>query len=807
MAPNRRSTPRRTLRRTALTSALALIVGALTNWAPSPARAAVSTTVNVSGTSSGLTFDGIGAISGGGGNSRLLVDYPEPQRSQLLDYLFKPGYGADLQMLKIEIGGDTNSTDGAEASHEHSRGVVDCNQGYEWWLAAQAKARNPNIKIYGLSWGAPGWISGGFWSQDTINYLMDWFGCAKQHGLTIDYLGGWNERDYNAGWYENLKSTLVSKGYGSTKVVGADSGWGIADTMVSDANLRNAVDIVGTHYPCGYGSAFTTCNSTANAQSLGKPLWASENGSESTDGSSTFGAWSVARAINRDYIDGRMTSYINWPIIAALYPNLHYSDQGESIANQPWSGNYHIGKTTWVTAQTTQFTQPGWHYIDSGSGFLGGNRANGSYVSIKSTNNSDYTTVVETMDATAAQTLTVNVSGGLSTGAVHVWTTNVNSSNSADWFVHSQDVTPSGGSYTLTLQPGYVYTLSTTTGQGKGTATPPAAASLGLPYSDNFETAATTTSPKYFSDMNGAFQTVACTGRTGTCLKQMAPTVPIRWTGESYDAPYTMMGDQGWSNYTVTADAYLAQSGSVELLGRVNTQGTNNNGLNAYHFRISDTGAWSIVRSDTAWNFTTLASGTTTAPGLNSWHTLSFKMQGSTLTATIDGRTLGSATDSAFTAGQAGLGVTGYQTDQFDNFALAPGTGSASAQGPVPSGVAGKCLDDNNGSTTNGTKVQLWDCNNTGAQIWWWGNGTLRLGGPNGRCVDVTGNGTGNGTLVELWDCNGGNNQQWTPQSNGTLVSVASGRCLDDPASSTTNGTQLEIWDCNGGNNQKWTLP
>jgi hypothetical protein len=44
--------------------------------------------------SGGRTFDGVGAISGGGGNSRLLIDYPEPQRSQILDYLFKPGYGA-----------------------------------------------------------------------------------------------------------------------------------------------------------------------------------------------------------------------------------------------------------------------------------------------------------------------------------------------------------------------------------------------------------------------------------------------------------------------------------------------------------------------------------------------------------------------------------------------------------------------------------------------------------------------------------------------------------------------------------------
>ena len=51
----------------------------------------------------GKPFDGLGAISGGGATSRLLRDYPSPQREQLLDYLFKPSFGASLQILKVEI--------------------------------------------------------------------------------------------------------------------------------------------------------------------------------------------------------------------------------------------------------------------------------------------------------------------------------------------------------------------------------------------------------------------------------------------------------------------------------------------------------------------------------------------------------------------------------------------------------------------------------------------------------------------------------------------------------------------------------
>ena len=95
----------------------------------------------------------------------------------------------------MEIGGDTDSTDGAESSHEPTRGAVSCNTGYEWWLLGQAKSRNPNIRLVGLAWGAPGWIGGGnFWSQDMIDYLVSWLGCAKSNHLAIDYLGGWNER-------------------------------------------------------------------------------------------------------------------------------------------------------------------------------------------------------------------------------------------------------------------------------------------------------------------------------------------------------------------------------------------------------------------------------------------------------------------------------------------------------------------------------------------------------------------------------------------------------------------------------------
>lgn len=239
------------------------------------------TTIAIDTNQSGFRFDGVGAISAGA-SSRLLYDYPEPERSQILDYLFKPDYGAAMQLLKVEIGGDMNSTDGSEASHEREAGEVNCNRGYEWWLIKEAKKRNPDIKLIGLCWGAPGWVKN-FWSKATIKYIMDWLDCARSKGITIDYVGGWNERGWNANWYIALDSAL-EKHYPKIKIVAADGihdPWSIATEMVRNPALKQVVDIVGVHEACGWRTDYKKCASTEDARSLDKPLWNSEHSSMS----------------------------------------------------------------------------------------------------------------------------------------------------------------------------------------------------------------------------------------------------------------------------------------------------------------------------------------------------------------------------------------------------------------------------------------------------------------------------------------------------------------------------------------------
>ena len=51
----------------------------------------------------GLRWEGVGAISGGGATSKLLMDYSKEDVSDILDFMFTPGVGLDLDILKVPL--------------------------------------------------------------------------------------------------------------------------------------------------------------------------------------------------------------------------------------------------------------------------------------------------------------------------------------------------------------------------------------------------------------------------------------------------------------------------------------------------------------------------------------------------------------------------------------------------------------------------------------------------------------------------------------------------------------------------------
>jgi hypothetical protein len=143
----------------------------------------------------------------------------------------------------------------------------------------------------------------------------------------------------------------------------------------------------------------------------------------------------------------------------------------------------------------------------------------------------------------------------------------------------------------------------------------------------------------------------------------------------------------------------------------------------------------------------------------------------------------------------------------FTSVGLAVASLAATASAADPAlYILGKCVDVPSASTTNGTGIQIYDCNGGANQEWEFrSDGTVRPNYDTNKCLDLPGWETADHTPIQIYDCNGGSNQQWALESDGTLRGYG-GKCVDDPSASTSDGTFFQYYDCNGGSNQHFTL-
>lgn len=116
------------------------------------------------------------------------------------------------------------------------------------------------------------------------------------------------------------------------------------------------------------------------------------------------------------------------------------------------------------------------------------------------------------------------------------------------------------------------------------------------------------------------------------------------------------------------------------------------------------------------------------------------------------------------------------------------------------SGPGGRCLDIDHSSTVPGTKIQLWDCNGTGAQRWTHpDDGTLRA---LGMCADVPGGSLRAGAPLQTDICSSTDPaQKWTIGSDSRIRSATKPKlCLSAPGKS--NAEQVTLAKCNGSPTQ-----
>ncbi|MGA2220135.1 MAG: hypothetical protein ABSG51_18765 [Terracidiphilus sp.] len=663
----------------------------------------------------GSRFDGIGVVNGGGATSVLLKDYPEPQRSQILDLLYKPKFGASVGALLVEIPGDGNSTQGSMPSHMHTRDDLNYHRGYMWWILKEARARNPKLTLIATPWSAPGWVgNGNFWSQDAADYDLKWLeGLRKDYGLEVNSIGVRNERGMSFDLARMLRKTLNAKGFEKVKVQGFDN-WppdklGFVQEMLESPAKRDALDILSAH------TLIDTPPTNAGelrhwADELHKPVWNSEEHVYKTGFDAEI---SIVQAFNLNFIRCGATLIVNWYDIAGVYPMEPYSETPAAVlARSPWSGSYTVREALWGYAHYGQFVEPGWHYLDGGYGELTGG---GSFVALKSPGN-DYSIIVESKNAKEPQQIRFQLDGGLSQNKLNVWRSNVK-----DQFVEQAAIEPVDGAFTVTVDPESIYSISTTGGQQKGSfADVPVDRPFPIPYYETFESYTAPQDygylPRYTADIDEAFEIADCPEHGGKCLHQTVSRPPNAWAPEW--KPYTILGDDHWQDYAISSDIYLKAGDSAGVLGRISDVGSGYGTVpKGYLLELSDEGLCRLIvirgkeNKDGAAGDAeqqALAHGQRIANqggervldsvhlvGIHAdtWHRLKLVFNGSAIAGVVDGKQVLTASDNLYTTGMAGLMAGGddktLSTPYYDNILIQKGDEvipppSSAAKGQTP---------------------------------------------------------------------------------------------------------------------------
>jgi hypothetical protein len=145
-------------------------------------------------------------------------------------------------------------------------------------------------------------------------------------------------------------------------------------------------------------------------------------------------------------------------------------------------------------------------------------------------------------------------------------------------------------------------------------------------------------------------------------------------------------------------------------------------------------------------------------------------------------------------------------------FLVSPGSASAaSVYYELYNSHAGKCLEIQDWSQSNGAVARLWDCTGGANQDFEYvgvgGDYYLMKNRHSGKCLEVPGGAWWDGAGLQQWDCNWGDNQRWAiEQLRWTHVfrNKYSGKYIEVSGWSDANGARIQQWTRNGGANQEW---
>jgi hypothetical protein len=219
------------------------------------------------------------------------------------------------------------------------------------------------------------------------------------------------------------------------------------------------------------------------------------------------------------------------------------------------------------------------------------------------------------------------------------------------------------------LRPGFIYSVTTTRGAGRGRAGDPPAEPMPLPFR---ATRDASNEPMALAAQDGSFEFLP---GSSTTFEQTAAGYPVFWQNPTHARfPYAVLGSRGWRNYTVSVEVRFTgpgQSAGVITRFRHPHAGIVAERFYGYQFVVAQPGTWRLVRYKVGKKPATLAAGRLAGPlAMGHWTRLTLTSSGRRLIAQVDGKVVRSISNAANRHGDAGISTGGWYPVMFRNLTV-----------------------------------------------------------------------------------------------------------------------------------------
>lgn len=360
--------------------------------APLAFETAYAANETISWQSAEQTMDGFGA-SASFHQAFVLQQFPEPQRSQILDLLFSTENGAGLSIVRNDVGEGGNwgkPTNGPTPTIEPTPGH------WQWkgdedqiWFMREAKKRGCPRNMSTV-WSPPAWMktnndvcNGGelkpeFYRQ-YAEYLSAYVrGYKKHHDIDIYAISPTNEPDIKA-TYSSCKWTgeqlltltrdhiapVFARDKVKAKYLLGEWGYWAEDPYapsLADPKARARVDIVASHAYVhtgnkGFAPISERCGEMKAARAANKPLWQTEISCFDNAGDDIHDGLYWARLLHTHVVENQVSAWLYWWALCG------YPGRGSLVPVDPAKGTYTRAKRLFAMGQYSRFVRPGFQRV------------------------------------------------------------------------------------------------------------------------------------------------------------------------------------------------------------------------------------------------------------------------------------------------------------------------------------------------------------------------------------------------------------------------------------------------------------